>query len=94
MALNWAVGERDEAARQQAIRRFWDRYFPFMLAVHSDYDYLAIDTETGKVVHGFAPEWEEPLVVAESFANFLDQFRLAAGGAWNGVYAIFLGAGY
>ena len=24
------------------MRKFWDAHFPFMLALHSDYDYLAV----------------------------------------------------
>jgi hypothetical protein len=37
-------GEEDVALRQE-VRGFWDRHFPFMLAVHSDYDYLAVSLD-------------------------------------------------
>src|SRR5688572_16482461 len=49
--------EGDPLAQAQ-IRSFWDDHLPVMLAVHSDYDYLAVRLSDGAVVHGFAPEWE------------------------------------
>lgn len=67
---------------QVQIRSFWDRHFPFMLAVHSDYDYLAVSLEDrsyGSIVHGFGPEFEETsTTVAPSFMEILALFKLAA----------------
>lgn len=77
-----------EAAANETERReivsFWDRHFPFLLAVHSDYDYLALrlsPDQYGIVVHGYAPEFEETSIVASSFADFLSAFERAASGA-------------
>jgi hypothetical protein len=72
--------DTDPLARA-AVSAFWDSHFPFMLAVHSDYDYLAIRLgadSAGSVVHGYAPEWECPSLIAPSFAAFLEAFTKAA----------------
>jgi hypothetical protein len=48
-----------------------------MMAVHSDYDYLAVrlaQPNLGSIVHGFAPEWDHPSLVARSFEEFLARF--------------------
>ena len=76
-----ALEREEDAALQQQVRGFWDRHFPFMLAVHSDYDYLAVQLAgptAGSIVHGAAPDWEEPSLVARSFDEFLRQFAAEA----------------
>jgi hypothetical protein len=87
----------DEPSRVGDIRRFWDNHFPFMVAVHSDYDYLAVRLSSegfGQIVHGCAPEWEEPSVVSGSFTDFLELFAIAAASDSAGhPFAIFLGDG-
>lgn len=73
----------DNAEAQVKIRSFWDRHFPFMLAVHSDYDYLAISLDErsyGEIVHGFGLEFESPTTVAPSFLEFLIIFKGVAEG--------------
>ncbi|MFA6958874.1 MAG: hypothetical protein WC538_23630 [Thermoanaerobaculia bacterium] len=70
--------EEDERTEVTA---FWDAHLPFMIALHSDFDYLAVAVSgenKGKIVHGFAPFWEEPTVIAASFAEFLANFCAAA----------------
>ena len=61
------------AQERNSISHFWDGHFPFLLAVHSDYDYLAIRIADGSVVHGCAPEWEHPSVFADSFDAFVER---------------------
>ena len=61
------------------VRAYWDRYLPILLRVDGDYEFLAIGTDAGsddfgKVVHGFAIEFDESSVIAESYADFLAQF--------------------
>ena len=66
--------ERDDPDAQKQVRGFWDFHFPFMLAVHSDYDYLAVSLDErfyGQVVHGCGPAFEETSLVAPSFSLFL-----------------------
>ena len=64
-----------------------------MLAVHSDYDYLAVSLDDGSVVHGCAPEWEDATPVAGSFPEFLRALESEAAAAearWP--LTLFLGA--
>lgn len=68
MSLEGADGDMTSQAE---IRSFWDGHLPIMLAVHSDYDYLAVRLADGAIVHGSAPEWEEPSTVAPSLAVLL-----------------------
>jgi hypothetical protein len=78
--------ENDDAKQQAETRRFWDLHFPFMLATHSDYDYLAVSLEEqsyGQVVHGCELELQEPSVVAPSLAEFLALFKETAAGRRN-----------
>ena len=75
MALESDKGDAGSEAR---IRRFWDEHLPIALAVHSDYDYIAVrvaEPNVGSVVHGFAPEWESPAEIARSFAIFLRTYE-------------------
>jgi hypothetical protein len=73
----------DDAEWKLQVRSFWDRHFPFMLAVHSDYDYLAVSLDErsfGEIVHGCGDDFLEPSPVAPSFAEFLRLHREAAAG--------------
>ena len=77
--------EHDDGAEWKAqVRGFWDRHFPFMLAVHSDYDYLAASLDErsyGQIVHGVGPAFEEEAhPIARSFPEFLRLFREVASG--------------
>ena len=75
--------ENGDAGQQARARAFWDRHFPFMLATHSDYDYLAVSLDAqsyGAVVHGAELELENPSLVAPSFAEFLALLRDTAKG--------------
>ena len=68
-----------EAERTEQVS-FWDRHFPIAISVRSDYDYLAfcLSAEAfGSVVHGYAPEWENPSIVSYSFSEFLHAFEHA-----------------
>jgi hypothetical protein len=90
MALEEAAGDE---AWQAEITVFWDGHFPVMLAVHSDYDYVAVRVSDGAVVHGCAPEWEQPTLLAPSFASFLsDLAREAAEPRGRWPFTVFLGA--
>jgi hypothetical protein len=78
----WGL-ERGDPEEQTQVRGFWDLHFPFMMAVHSDYDYLAVSLDErsyGQIVHGCGPEFEETSLVAPSVSQFLALLREAAGG--------------
>ena len=90
IGLEAAEGDPDW---QHEVTAFWDRHFPVMLAVHSGYDYLAVDLDSGAVVHGYAPDVEGTSPVARSFPEFLRALESQAAGA-DPQYplAIFLGS--
>jgi len=91
MSLEAADGDPE---LESEIRSFWDGHFPVMLAVHSDYDYLAVRVSDGAVVHGYAPEWEEPSEVAPSFAALLTALEAEADAERDdGPFKIFVGRG-
>lgn len=90
MSLDSADGDPELEAE---IRSFWDGHFPVMLAVHSDYDYLAVRLSDGAVVHGYAPEWESPGEVAASFAALLIALEAEADAERDdGPFHIFVGS--
>ena len=41
------------------------------MSVGGTYQYFAIKLDSGNVVQGWEPEFEEPSIVAESFAEFI-----------------------
>ena len=94
MALDEAA---DDAAESSAIRAFWDAHLPIMMAVHSDYDYVAVrvaDPDFGSVVHGMAPNWDDPSFLAPCFDDFIATFeREAASPAPAYPYSVFLTEG-
>lgn len=55
------------------ITRFWDRHLPIFRSVEGEYSYYAIDTETGNVVYGYGPEYEDASIAAQSFEEFIEK---------------------
>lgn len=54
-------------------RAFWQRHLPILQSVHSDYEYLAIDTASGAVVWGDVVDFDNPLELARDAADFFRQ---------------------
>ena len=55
------------------IIKFWVRHLPIYRSVEGEYSYYAIDTESGKVVCGYEPEYEDAAIVADSFEEFINK---------------------
>src|SRR5690242_3674984 len=75
--------EMNDGTEQERVRRFWNLHFPFMLCVHSDYDYLAVSLDPqsyGQIVHGCGPDFEEIALVAPSFTQFVTMLEATAAG--------------
>ncbi|MGR8932876.1 MAG: SMI1/KNR4 family protein [Gammaproteobacteria bacterium] len=75
------LDESESPEEAAEIEHFWLSHFPFALAVHSGDDYLAVNThglEAGAIVHGYAPFWQEPSIIAASFEEFLQKYLEAA----------------
>ena len=72
--VSLAAVEGDASAARE-IQQYWDRHIPFMMAVHSDYDYLALQTSGDPafcaVVHGSAPNSRTPASSHHRLMRFL-----------------------
>ena len=55
------------------IKEFWDHTFPIIMSIGGDYQYYAINIDSGEVVQGWEPEFEESFVVAGSFVEFIEK---------------------
>ncbi len=76
MSLRAAEDEGDAEARR-AVQAFWDGHLPVACSVAGEYEYYAIRTADGCVVHGVGPLFEEAGEAAPSFREFAE--RLASG---------------
>ncbi|EAG9322703.1 SMI1/KNR4 family protein [Listeria monocytogenes] len=74
--MSLAAAEGDENLENE-VKQFWNSHLPIMMSVGGSYEYYAIALNDGSVVHGSEPEFEESLVVADSFADFL--LKIVAG---------------
>lgn len=71
LSLEAAEGD---AVWQKEIEEWWQDKLPIVMSVGSGYSYYAIDTGNGgKIINGYEPEFEEADVVAESFADLMEQ---------------------
>lgn len=57
----------------KSIKSFWDNSFPIVMSIGGDYQYYAIELNTGKIVQGWEPEFEEITYVADSFVDFIEK---------------------
>lgn len=69
ISLDAADGDEDFIAE---IRNFWNNHIPIIMSVGNGYEYYAIELDSGNIVSGFEPEFEEAETVAESFDEFLE----------------------
>ncbi|WP_342547986.1 SMI1/KNR4 family protein [Paenibacillus sp. FSL P2-0089] len=62
-----------DPAWQSEITAWWDHHLPIVMSVKDGYSFYAIDltTDSGAIVHGCEPEFEEVEQVADSFGEFL-----------------------
>ena len=54
------------------ITNFWNNHIPIIMSVGNGYEYYAIELDSGNIVSGFEPEFEEAETIAESFDEFLE----------------------
>jgi hypothetical protein len=83
----------DDLAAQTEARQFWDKHFPFMIAVHSDYDFIAVRLDDLAIVHGCGPNWEETSTVAASVSSFFVMLADSANAEPGFPLSIFLSVG-
>lgn len=68
MSLEAAEGDEN---LENEVKQFWNSHLPIMMSVGGCYEYYAIALNDGSIVHGSEPEFEESLVLADSFVDFL-----------------------
>lgn len=61
----------DDAGRQ-AVLNFWQQHTPIYMSVAGDYEFLAIDRESGRIVHGIEPEFEDISVVSPDLGTLFE----------------------
>lgn len=80
-----------EAGGGGETREFWDRHCPVALSVGGDYAYAAVDVESGAIVYGEAPMFDEASRIAASFPEFLGDLEKAiTKGPKDGLWALFV----
>ena len=55
------------------ITSYWNNNLPIIMSVDGEYSYYAINIESGNVVIGYEPEYEDSSVVAEDFNTFINK---------------------
>lgn len=61
----------DDAGRQ-VVLDFWQQHTPIYMSVAGDYEFLAIARDSGRIVHGIEPEFEDTREVAPSLAALFE----------------------
>ncbi|MFP3743051.1 hypothetical protein SB816_08320 [Achromobacter sp. SIMBA_011] len=61
----------DDGGRQ-AVLDFWSQHTPIYMSVAGDYEFLAIERDSGRIVHGIEPEFEDTREVAPSIAALFE----------------------
>ncbi|MCP1634232.1 hypothetical protein [Kerstersia gyiorum] len=77
ISLESAISEVD----RQTAESFWKHHIPIFMSVNGDYQFLALDRISGRVVHGAEPEFEEVTEVADSLDGLFEQVLMGGKGA-------------
>ena len=71
MSLEAAFGDEQW---EREVKEWWKDKLPFVISVKNGYEYYAIDMgNNGNIINGSEPEFEEAVVVANSFEDFLQK---------------------
>ena len=68
MSLEASDGDDEWTAE---IKSFWEKRFVIIMSVSGEYEYYAINTETGEIEHEYGPEFEESEIVSPTFKDFV-----------------------
>ncbi|MBD9474842.1 hypothetical protein IB268_18115 [Achromobacter sp. ACM01] len=69
ISLEAAISDAD----RHAVETFWARHVPIFMSVDGDYEFLAIDRISGRIVHGVEPEFEAVSEVASGLGDLFEQ---------------------
>ncbi|UPZ35898.1 hypothetical protein MUB18_17485 [Sphingobacterium sp. PCS056] len=60
------------------MKNFWNKHIPIILSVKKGYSYFAINVSEenfGKIYYGDEPEFEEAVLVSNSFTSFIEAIQ-------------------
>lgn len=67
-----------DVENQQEVKNFWNKHIPIILSVKKGYSYFAINVSEenfGKIYYGDAPEFEDVVLVSNSFTSFIEAIQ-------------------
>lgn len=67
-----------DVENQQEVKNFWNKHIPIILSVKKGYSYFAINVSEenfGKIYYGDEPEFEEAVLVSNSFTSFIEAIQ-------------------
>lgn len=74
-----------EADQIDDVKQFWERHLPILMSVKNGYQYIAIgigEAHANKIFYGCEPEYEEVVLIADSFAAFKQHYIDALNGKY------------
>lgn len=78
-----------EADQIDGVKQFWECHLPILMSVKNGYQYIAIgigEQHANKIFYGREPEYEEAVLVANSFAEFKEHYVNALNGKYSSDY--------
>jgi hypothetical protein len=72
-----------ETDQISAVKQFWESHLPILMSVKNGYQYVAIGIgkeHVNKIFYGSEPEYEEAILIANSFAEFKQHYINALNG--------------
>lgn len=67
--ISLASAESDN--EKEKIKKWWECHLPVAMSVKGEYTFLAIDLDTGNIVQGYEPDFENTEIVAGNFEELL-----------------------
>ena len=67
--ISLASAESDD--EKESIKKWWESHLPVAMSVKGEYTFLAIDIDTGNIVQGYEPDFEDTETVAENFEELI-----------------------
>ncbi|MDE5556689.1 MAG: hypothetical protein K2J32_03175 [Ruminococcus sp.] len=67
--ISLASAESDD--EKENIKKWWEHHLPVAMSVKGEYTFLAIDIDTGNIVQGYEPDFEDTETVAGNFEELI-----------------------
>lgn len=82
----------DDDTRNEIIG-FWESHLPILMTVKNGYQYIAVgigENNKDQIFYGNEPEYQETVLIAESFSEFKKKYTEALNGALSSGYYKFI----